>query len=61
MKDELLNCPFCGGEAGIKQTGKKQMEVKCKSCRMGMVNRVLKFDLEWLRTKLIEAWNKRIN
>jgi hypothetical protein len=56
---DLLPCPFCGGEAEIKQTGKMKLTLKCKSCVIGITQKTLKFDLEWLEGKMIEGWNKR--
>lgn len=59
-ESELKPCPFCGGEPEIRQTGRLKMRIRCKSCLMGIENRVLKFSLEWLEGKLIEAWNRRL-
>lgn len=55
----MLNCPFCGGQPEIRQTGKKSLWIKCRQCHFGLKQSVLKFSLEWLEESLIEAWNKR--
>lgn len=59
-ENEMLPCPFCGGEPEIKQTGINQMTVKCRGCLIGIEQGVLRFSFEWLREKLIEKWNKRV-
>lgn len=58
--DNLLPCPFCGGKAEIKQTGKVKMRIRCEKCFIGIEQKVLRFTLEWLRKTLIKSWNKRI-
>ncbi len=59
--NDLLPCPFCGGKAEIKQTGKLRMKVKCKSCLMGLEQTVIRNTLEWLELKMIESWNSRVD
>lgn len=56
----LKDCPFCGGKAELKQTGKSSMRIRCKSCLIGIQQSVLRFSLEWLEIQLIESWNKRV-
>jgi Lar family restriction alleviation protein len=56
---ELKPCPFCGGEAELKQTGRKGLTIKCKSCQIKLHQKVLNLSLEWLEPKMIESWNKR--
>ncbi len=58
--NDLLGCPFCGGEAELKQTGRNKITIKCKSCLVKMEQKVLRQSLEWLEKKMIESWNKRI-
>lgn len=57
----LLPCPFCGGEAEIKQTGKNKMRIGCTSCLMGLEQKVLRKTIEWLQMTLIKSWNNRIH
>lgn len=59
-KDKLRPCPFCGSEAEITQTGKRQLRVRCNGCYMGVEQKVLRYSLEWLREKLTENWNRRV-
>lgn len=63
---ELLPCPFCGSAPEIKQIGndhcsKKGFDIKCSNpdCRFGRSDRVMRYSLEWLRPKVVEAWNRR--
>lgn len=58
MKD-LLPCPFCGAQAELKQTGKLKIRVRCTKCLIGIQQKVLRFSIEWLEDKMIEAWNTR--
>lgn len=46
---ELLSCPFCGGEAKI--TGHIFFEVKCRRCRVTQPPRY--------ESDAIAAWNRR--
>lgn len=55
----LMLCPFCGGMPELKQTGKKKMRIRCVKCHIGLEQKVLRFDLEWLESSLIETWNRR--
>lgn len=57
----LKPCPFCGGEADIEQKGRNRLRIFCKVCHIEKTQMVLRYSLEWLRMKLIENWNKRIN
>lgn len=59
MMPELLPCPFCGGQAELKQTRKNQMTIKCKNCPSKMVQGVVRYSLEWLEGTLVKNWNKR--
>lgn len=56
---ELLPCPFCGGEAEIKQIARNGLRIKCRSCVVGKTQKVIKHSLEWLREKMITDWNTR--
>lgn len=64
---ELLPCPFCGGEAEIKQTGKSELTLLCvgiqpsglRGCGPKFVQRVKTHSLEWLSGKMAERWNRR--
>lgn len=64
--DELKPCPFCGGEAvyierGNEHIGLKETSVCCKSCNTKQIHKWIryKFDFEFVRTKTIQAWNRR--
>jgi Lar family restriction alleviation protein len=64
LDNELLPCPFCGGQPGIRSIGNdytkdRGFDVKCLDCRMGRSDRVKMFSLEWLRPKVVEGWNRR--
>lgn len=56
---EPLPCPFCGGEVLIVPYQRNGLNLKCKSCLIGIKQRVLRNSIEWLREKMIEGWNKR--
>lgn len=56
----LLPCPFCGGEGEFKPYKRDGLTLKCKS--LGCVRfdqRTMRYDLDWLRGKMIESWNTR--
>ena len=56
---ELLPCPFCGKTVELTQTGRNQLTIKCKSCQIKRVQKVLRYSLDWLESRMIEDWNKR--
>lgn len=56
----LKPCPFCGGDAVIKQTGRLKITIRCQKCLMGLTQKVFRYSLEWLEDKVIEAWNTRV-
>ena len=60
--NNLLNCPFCGGEARL-QRKKRNLHgyyVICKSCGCRTSFYQYKYDsLEKLREQAIEVWNTR--
>ena len=65
---QLKPCPFCGsvailGTVGNDFTKKRGFDVKCSSnmCRFGRSDRVIKQSLDWLKPKVIAAWNKRVS
>lgn len=58
--EKLKPCPFCGGEAEITQTGRLKLYLRCKSCRIGLQQKVLRKSLEWLENEMIKDWNKRM-
>ena len=64
---ELKPCPFCGGEAeyierGNGHTGLTETIVRCKSCNTKQVHKWMRyrFDMEFVRARTKEAWNKRM-
>lgn len=63
--DEMLPCPFCGGQPiitfiGNNHTKKRKVEIKCKSCRVQRTNAAIYNDLQSLAELSINQWNKRI-
>jgi hypothetical protein len=66
---DILNCPFCGGESELHQTGKYELTLKCvgvqpsglRGCGPKLVQKVLpnRHTLEWLGGKMTETWNRR--
>ncbi len=57
---ELKPCPCCGGEAVISPHTSKGLYLRCKSCKLGYKQKVLRLTLEWLEEKMIENWNRRV-
>ncbi len=55
----LLPCPFCGGDAEIKQISNNGIQVRCKHCLIGLKQKILRHSLDWLKDKMIQGWNKR--
>lgn len=62
--EELLPCPFCGGEAYIKEESDAFSGIynvaRCKECGVEVsvyVNMTKTF--EWNRQRVIEKWNRR--
>lgn len=51
-KDELLACPFCGGEAEVCQNGTSMYWVLCRTCHACP-------DDKATRVEAIAAWNTR--
>jgi Lar family restriction alleviation protein len=65
LADVMLSCPFCGGEPQLTFIGndyskKRKVEIKCKGCRVTMVNAGIRSGSEQLAKWSIEAWNKRV-
>jgi ferredoxin len=57
----LKNCPFCGGQAGMRQVSRCGIEIRCKSCSVTLKQRVVERQmLGWLEGIMIETWNKRV-
>lgn len=48
----LLNCPFCGGEAQLKNMKKVTFYVECKTCKATTSMFIVESDA-------IKAWNRR--
>ncbi len=62
--DELLPCPFCGGEAellfiGNGHTKSRRVEVKCKKCRIKRTVGAIRHGSEWCAKISINEWNQR--
>lgn len=55
MKNELLPCPFCGGEAGIQPRDKNDYLPHCKKCPC-MLKPLIPYKTE---EEAISAWNTR--
>ena len=53
MNEELLRCPFCGGEAAILKRKSVSFYPKCSKC-YAMIDRLCLTEEE-----AIELWNKR--
>ena len=63
---ELKPCPFCGGKAkyierGNEDIGLKETVIHCTVCNTRQAHKWLRYqyDFELVRTKTIEAWNRR--
>lgn len=54
MSDELLPCPFCGGEARIETYAGTACAVVCQMCHGGTMT--MRFDDAQLA---VDAWNRR--
>lgn len=59
--EQLKPCPFCGGNAELKQKGSNGFVLKCTGCHIQLTQKVLRKPLEWLEGKMIEHWNTRLN
>lgn len=57
---QLKPCPFCGGEAEIKQEGRNGLLLRCSKCYVGFKQKVIRLSLDWLRETLIGNWNSRV-
>ena len=65
IADVMLSCPFCGGEPELTFIGNdysksRKVEIKCKGCRVTLVNAGIRSGSEQLAKWSIEAWNKRV-
>lgn len=56
---ELLPCPFCGGDAVLKQYRADGLEIRCTGCQSMRQQRWMGKGRGWLETKMIEKWNER--
>lgn len=55
----LLPCPFCGGDAVLKQYRADGLEIRCTGCQSMRQQRWVGKGRGWLETKMIENWNER--
>ncbi len=58
---KLLPCPFCGGDAELKQTGRTQYTIECENCGIGKSAKHLHYSAEWLKNTMAENWNTRFD
>jgi endogenous inhibitor of DNA gyrase (YacG/DUF329 family) len=59
MTEELKSCPFCGGAADWFKSNRTMITVKCTKCGAKRSQKVIRYDLEWLKNKCFEHWNTR--
>lgn len=62
--EELLPCPFCGGEPefitiGNEATKKRKAQIECTKCHVRRTTGAIRNSLEWCGRKAIELWNAR--
>lgn len=43
----------------MTQRGSSELTIKCSSCTVKMVQRVLRYSIEWLEERMIDSWNTR--
>lgn len=55
----LLPCPFCGGDAVLKQYRADGLEIRCTGCQSMRQQRWMYKGRDWLEPKMIEKWNER--
>jgi len=58
---DLKPCPFCGSEKILISRIKHGFEIKCGNCNVKFVQKVFRYSLEWLKEKMINNWNTRVN
>lgn len=63
--EELLNCPFCGGEPvaylqGNEFAKKRSITIKCPKCIISRRIGAMHQPTEWLEEKAIQLWNNRV-
>lgn len=64
IADELLPCPFCGGEPklifiGNNFTKSRKVEIICMKCRCKRTIGTVHHSSHWAAELSIEQWNKR--
>lgn len=57
---QLLPCPFCGGEATLKQYRSDGLRIECQSCRIRYEQRWLYKNRDWLTAQMAKTWNTRV-
>lgn len=63
--DDLLGCPFCGCDPGIKlianeYTKTKSLSIKCPICKIDLINCTNKHSYETILKESVGHWNKRV-
>jgi len=63
--DELLPCPFCGGEPeiifiGNNQTKSRSVKIKCPDCRIERTDAGIRFNHQRIAEIAVKNWNRRI-
>ena len=66
LADAMLPCPFCGGEPKLTFIGNdyskvRKVEIKCKQCRVSIMNAGIKSSSEQLAKYGIASWNSRVS
>lgn len=57
--ETMLPCPFCGSVPAFVPYKRDGLTLKCSFGCVKFSQRAMRFDLEWLRGKMTETWNRR--
>lgn len=58
--EQILPCPFCGGDPVIQRPSQKSCVIKCTTCGVRFIGRFLRIDYEILLSVMIKKWNRRV-